>query len=391
MRKMYKDVSVLVFGADGRQALPVIKGFAQLGCKVTVYGQSKLDPGCATKYASEKILYERENSAGEGFCSYGARLIRENHFDLVVPLHDLTAAYLSEHKEDLSQYARIAVNDPDKMRYATDKALTMRTCEEEGIPAPRTVFGDRILEQVDQKELKFPLVVKPRTASGSAGFNIIHTRDKLQSCITQYDESIGPLLCQEYIEQKDSPQYRADFFRDRDGKFKAAIVGINTRWYPLDGGFGVFSVSTHDNVIIQMGKKLLDRIEWNGYANIDLVWDANENCAKILEINGRTGASIALDYAAGVNVSQLILENELGFDVSDFLEYRDGVKTTCFYLDVLWFFKSKDRFRTKPSWFDRKGVKDILFSWSDPLPAATYLLQSIMSFKKSSERRKRIE
>lgn len=391
MAKIFENRSVLIFGTDGRQALPVIKGFAQIGCKVTVFGTSKLDPGFATKYTSVRILYDKVKKEGESFFDCGARLIRENHFDLVVPLRDRAAIYLSQRKQELSQYAKIAVNDWDVMRYATDKALTMSACEEEGIPAPRTVFGDGILEQIDQKGMQFPLVVKPRTAGGSVGFNIFKSREKLALYLENYDNSNGPLLCQEYIEQKDSPQYRADFFRDRDGNFKAAIVGKNLRWYPLDGGFGVLCTTIHDDVIIEMGKKLLDRIGWNGYANIDMVWDVNENRAKILEINGRTGASITLDYVAGVNVSQLMLENELGYAVSDFTEYREGVKTACFYLDVLWFIKSKNRFQTKPSWFNRRGVKDIICSWSDPKPGVAYLLQSVMHYKTTSDKRKRVE
>ena len=391
MDQKYKGISVLIFGTDGRQALPVIKGFAQIGCRVTVFGASKLDPGFATKYASVRLLYDKVKKHGESFFACGERVIRENHFDLVVPLRDHAAIFLSKRKQELSKFARIAVNDWNVMRCAADKALTMALCEEEGIPAPKTVFGADIMRQIDEKKIRFPVVVKPRTEGGSAGFNVIKTGEKLTDYLRQYDDRSGPLLCQEYVEQKNAPQYRADFFRDREGNFKAAIVGKNLRWYPLDGGYGVLCTTIHDDAIIQMGKKLLDRIGWNGYANIDMVWDANENRAKILEINGRTGASIMLDYAAGVNVSQLILENELGYAVSDFTAYPEGVKTSCFYLDVVWLIKSKDRFRAKPSWFDRRGVKDVICSWSDPKPAVAYLLQCALHYKKSTKLRKRIE
>ena len=393
MEGQYKDndISVLIFGADGRQALPVIKGFAQLGCKVTAYCSSKLNPGYLTKYTSKRILYDRDNDHGEDFLAFGARLICENRYDLVVPLRDQTAIYLSKNKEKLSRYAKIAVNDWEIMKYASDKALTMAVCEEEGIPAPRTVSGDDILGQIDKKGIRFPLVVKPRTEGGSTGFNIIKTRETLADYLSRYDNRNGPLLCQEYIEQGDAPQYRADFFRDRDGKFKAAIVGENTRWYPLDGGFGVFGVTVHDDDIIREGKKLLNRIGWNGYANVDMVWDAREDRAKILEINGRTGATISLDYAAGINVSQMILENELGLPVTDFTQYPDGSKVSCFFVDVLWFIKSKDRFRIKPSWFDRRGVQDMIFSWTDPKPALGYLLECALNLKKSSKKRSRLQ
>jgi Fe2+ transport system protein B len=37
----YKGKTVLIFGASGRQAVPVIKGFYDLGCNVTAYCASK--------------------------------------------------------------------------------------------------------------------------------------------------------------------------------------------------------------------------------------------------------------------------------------------------------------------------------------------------------------
>ena len=362
-----------------------------MGCKVTSYCQTNLDPGYLTKYSDHRILYDAQKAGGDSFDEYGMRLVKESHYDLVVPLKDHQAMFLSQHKQELGRYTRVAVNDWDVMQYAADKALTMSVCEELGIPAPRTVFGDAILEQVDGKGLVFPLVVKPRTGGGSTGFNIISSREKLAEFLEKYDGGNGPLLCQEYIEQGEAPQYRADFFRDRDGRFKAAVVGKMTRWYPLDGGFGIFGFTIHDDDILESGKKLLDRIGWNGYANIDMVWDARENRAKILEINGRTGASIMLDYAADINISRLILENELGYPVTDSLRYEDGRKISCFFFDVLWFIKSKDRFKTEPSWFARKGIQDVLFSWSDPKPALGYMLQRVRTLKLAKKNLRRFE
>lgn len=387
----YKGKTVLIFGASGRQAVPVIKGFYDLGCHVTAYCASKKAPGYLTRYAETKIVFDTENPEKLGYYEYGVKLIKENKYDVVVPVKDRAAIYLSKRKPELEKYSKLAVNYWEEMQYAADKALTMKICEEEGIPAPRTVSGDNILEQIDSKGLKFPLVVKPRTEGGSAGFNIIKTREKLEKYLEQYNNENGPLLCQEYIEQGDAPQYRADFFRDRDGNFKMSIVGKNTRWYPLDGGFGIFAVTLHDDDIIKNGKKLLDRIGWNGYANVDMVWDSRENKAKIIEINGRTGGSITLDYAAGLNVSQLILENELGYPVTDMTEYEDNKKMSCFMIDVLWFIKSKNRFKTEPSWFNRFGAKDAIWSWADPMPGIGYLLECMSNLKESSAKRKRIE
>lgn len=387
---LYKDISVFIFGAGGRQALPVCKGFYELGCNVICYCKSKLDTGYMTKYHTSTILYQKVKEDDEDFNACGERLIKTNHYDLVVPMGDTTATFLSQKKSDLKGFSKIAVNDWDIFQYAIDKLNTMRVCQECGIPAPRTIITENPMKEINAGYITFPVVVKPRTGVGSIGFQIIHSKEKLEQYLLNYDNRNGSLLVQEYIEQGKNPQYRADFFRDREGNFRLSMVGKVTRWYPLDGGSGIFAYTIHDSDIEKNCKKLLDAINWNGYANIDMVWDATTNEAKIVEINGRTGATIKLDFIAGANVSRLILENELGYPVTDMLEYEDDHRLTCMLPDLLWFFKSKDRLCSKPSWFDRKGVHDSIFSWDDPLPTLGFIISRIIGFKEAMSKRKRV-
>lgn len=387
----FSRISVFIFGASGRQALPVCKGFYQLKCKLTIYCKSKLDTGYLTRYKTDCILYEPRTSDGLDFFEYGLKRIKAGQYDLVVPLGDAVATFLSQHKAEIPEKTKVAVNDWETFQYAIDKARTMKVCGELGVPAPKTVFGDDLVEQIAQTDFTYPVVVKPRTGLGSIGFNIIGSKEKLLEYLQEYDGANGPLLVQEYVKQGKQPQYRADLFRTKSGAFKAAIAGKVTRWYPLDGGSGVFVVSIHDDEIIENCKRLLDAIGWIGYANIDMVYDEEAGKAKILEINGRTGASIKIDYLSGVNVSQLILENELGYPVTDMTEYQDGKMITCLLPDLLWFLKSPDRFKTKPSWFRRWGVKDVIFSWSDPKPSIGFLIESIKGYRSAMKMRQRVE
>ena len=385
----YSKYSVFVFGANGRQALPVCKGFFELGCRVVNYCHSSMDTGALTKYKSKLIRYDQKNKDGLDFYAYGMKLIRENKYSLIVPLSDNCAKYLSMHKDELPSCSRAAVNDLDVFQYVIDKALTMKVCTDVGVPAPKTIFGEDLLTQAEEAVFDFPVVVKPRTGVGSIGFNIIENKERLLAYLKEYDGKNGPLLVQEYIKQGKQPQYRADLFRTRDGEFKAVCVGKVTRWYPLDGGSGIFVQSVHDEKIADGCKRLLEAIGWVGYANIDMVTDENTGEAKVLEINGRTGASIKIDYVCGINISRLILENELGLPVTDMTQYEDGRMISCFLPDLLWLIKSKDRFRAKPSWFNRKGVKDVIFSWDDPLPSVGFVFSSVLSFKESMRKRKR--
>lgn len=388
--KDFSHISVFVFGAYGRQTLPVCKGLRQIGCKVITYCRSKWDLGYLTRYKTGSILYDTKTADGLSFAEYGLKLIQENAYSLVIPLVDETAMFFSKHKQQLGSETKVAVNDWNIQLFAADKALTMKVCEELGLPAPKTVFGEDLINQVEQTDFTYPVVVKPRTGIGSIGFNIVSSKERLLEYLRTYDDAYGPLLVQEYIKQGTQPQYRADLFRTRDGEYRAAIAGKVTRWYPLDGGSGIFVISIRDDEIIENCKRLLDAIGWIGYANIDMVYDEETGKAKIIEINGRTGASIKIDYVCGINISQLIVENELGYPVTDMTDYKVGKKITCLLPDLLWFLKSPDRFKTEPSWFRRWGVKDSIFSWSDPLPSVGFLVESVMGYRSAMKKRQRI-
>ena len=62
-------------------------------------------------------------------------------------------------------------------------------------------------------------------------------------------------------------------------------------------------------------QKLLQEIGWRGYADIDLIEDTRDGKAKIMEINPRITGSVKICFEAGVNFSQLIVDDSLGKEV----------------------------------------------------------------------------
>jgi hypothetical protein len=47
-----------------------------------------------------------------------------------------------------------------------------------------------------------------------------------------------------------------------------------------------------------------------------------------------------------------------------------------FLSDCVWFLRSPDRFKARPSffWFFGRNLRDEIFSWADPLPTVAYFL-----------------
>lgn len=347
--RQFDNVKVLLMEGSSRAALPMSRGFFNLGCNVTTVSGSKLAVGKLTRFAHNKLYFKGVDDDYKKAVTVYNDLIVNGDYDLVVPLSDFSAQIAAEYKERWERgKVKIAVNKKEVFDKIIDKSKTMAICRENNIPAPITIFSNDPIGEIDKGVIDFPVVVKPKTGVGSIGFNIIRNKESLAELLKGYDNSNGPLFVQEYIEQGDAPQFGAELFRDRDGIIRAALVAKVVRWYPIDGGSRLCSISIHDEKILASCKRLLDVIDWNGYANIDLVWDEKEKEAKILEINGRTGASVKLDFLSGVDICRLILENELGLPLSDMLEYEDDKSISCFLVDILWFIHSKKDFLPAP-------------------------------------------
>ncbi|MBR5192039.1 MAG: ATP-grasp domain-containing protein [Clostridia bacterium] len=387
---MWTNKKILIIDGYARQTLPMAKAFRKLGCKVTTLCFSKLDVGYATKYANKKILFGVEKENYDAQLAKVKEILKAEKYDMVVPMTDYSATYLSKNKEELSQYAYIAVNNWDVFKLAINKEETMKLCEENGLSAPKTLFSSSPLEDIQNSALRYPLVIKPKTACGSIGFSIIKDFEHLKKVVASYPEENGEYFIQEYIPQGDMSQYGAEVFRNRDGKYSSVLINEKPRWYPIDGGSPTINIVINNEAMEELSKNLLDKMNWEGYANIDFVIDERDGQPKILEVNARISAAVMLNYMAGVNVAKLLLENAFCDNVSVYNDFKKGVSISCCLTEFLWFVKSKKRFKSKPNILFKRRNKDVIFSFADPKPFFVFCIQSMKNYKTAMKKRKRL-
>ena len=366
--------------------LPLAKSMNKLGVEVTTYNGSKLDPGYASKYPHRKLLaFFDARQPDRSFDALKAELERF-HYDMVLPLNDDIAIQLSKHKKDLLQYTTPIVEDWERFQFACDKLKTMRVCMENGIPCPKTFVSlDDFLG--NESTVNYPLVVKPRTGQAAVGFHTSETKEDVVEYYSKAEQKYGLMLIQEYIPQTDL-QYKCEMYVDREGTLKASCVFAKNRWYPLEGGSSTLNTTVNRPDIEQTCKILLEQIGWRGYADIDLIQDPRDGIAKVMEINPRITGSVKICYAAGVNFSKLILQDFKGEPVEEAFNTNYGVQLRYMHTDILWFLKSNDRFRCKPSWFSSKNCVHQIFSWDDMWPTVTYTLQGFEKLIKDKKKRR---
>ena len=381
----YND-KILLADGHARQALALARAFKELGCSVTAVCESGLDVCSKSRYVDKVVkdatIHERPDLRVERV----VKEISDGSYTLVVSCSDTTAEQIALNKSRIEQYAKTSVVGKDLFYIAYDKNQTMRVCMENGIPCPRTYFDCKTIDDVMGKDLVFPMIIKPQSGYGAIGFHKFDTAEELRTYLSGHADEIEHLVIQEYIPQTDL-QYEAAMFVDDDNQIKSAMVFEKNRWFPVHGGSSTLNTSVNDPAIVESCSKLVQTINWRGCCDIDLIRDPRDGVAKIMEINPRMSGSAKIVILSGVNLALQLLQMAKGDEVTGYTSYKEGVRLRCLYTDLLWFMKSKDRFKAKPSWFSMKNTHEQVFSWKDPAPFFVFSVGSLFKLKKELKKR----
>lgn len=383
----FKGTKVLLLEGYARQCLPFMRAFKKLGCDVTILCNSKLDLAYVSRYADHKILGICDPERYEDSERYICDLIKNGSYDIVVPLVDFSASILSKNKTELSAYSKIASNDWDIYQIAADKQRTMEVCMKNRISCPYTLAEVNDIAEVLSSDIKYPIVVKPRIGCGAVGFKKIDSPEDLKALFDATSENPYNYVFQEYIPQT-SPVFAVNLFIDNYGALKSSFVYACNRWYPLSGGTGTFNQLVERPDMVEQCMKVVDALSLRGCIGFDVMLDPRDNVSKIIEINPRILACARIGFLSGVNLAHQILEKEFGYDVTEYRTIYSNVSVRMSQTDILWFIKSPNRFKVKPSWFSIKNTKDQTFYLDDPLPWFAFLFRGLKRFKKEMNKRK---
>lgn len=383
----FKGIRVLLLDGASRQILPIMNDIKELGCHVTTFNTSKLDNGYVSRYPDNKILRldvqadpsKVENAIDEEVMS--------GKYDVLIPLGDYFTNIVTKNEEKYKTFVRLACAPRSSYIQAYDKQQTFKRCLENDIPCPLTRQDGEDIETFFRKA-RFPIIIKPRSGYGSIGFAKIETADVLRNLIASGKVDIDKYVVQECVVNFKTRYYVNAFF-DKDGDLKSAVSGKTTRWFPVDAGAGSMCQTKKYPEIIEFSVRLLKSMNWKGFAQVTWFLDPYDNIPKVIEINGRIPAGIKTNRMAGVSVGRQLIEYAMDLPVTDYgTNFKENIVTRCLLTDSLWFLKSPDRFKCKPSWFRFWKSYDVIFSIKDPFPFFTYLIQHARTLKSDIKKRK---
>ncbi len=287
-------------------------------------------------------------------------IFSKEHYDVIVPMGDVPVKYLSRQKETIEHkyHVKCAVVNEGILSVVADKSRFMKFCKENGFPHPYTAtISEDSLDTVAQ-EIGFPSLIKPDFSMGARGITRVNSIEELKSQYPSISKRYGSCTLQEFIDNPDY-YYNVMMYRDSQGNCDNNVVIKIVRMYPVKAGSSSCCISVDNPELVDICKKVLDKLNWIGMADFDVLQRKDTLEYKIIEINPRVPASLRAAYISGVNFPEIIVRDIMGENLPESV-YLPGKTLRYMGIDLLWFLKSPNRFKSSPSWFHLFG-RDVFY------------------------------
>ena len=262
----------------------------------------------AFKFADTSVIspdiYDKE------YIPFLLNYCNSNHIDAVIPFYDADLTVLAPNKHLFEKTgAKLVVSRKEVVSLCSDKWRTYNFCIENDIATPKTYLSpDETLADIRNKNLAYPLIIKPRWGSGSAFVYEAEDEDELRVLFQKTRNNIMSsslrnegdgepdkiVLIQEKLHGQ---EYGMDIINDLEGEYCNTIVKIK---YSMRSG-ATECAETVDNVCLKNLGYFLSR-KLKHIANMDVDLFMLGDTPYLLEMNPRFGGGYSFSHMAGVDL-----------------------------------------------------------------------------------------
>ena len=334
---------IAIIGASYLQE-PLIRKAKEMGIETHVFAWKAGDVGeeiadyfyPISIVEKEEILYKCQEVKVDGICTIASDLAA------------VTVCYVAERMG-------LSGNSIQTGLVSTNKH-EMRMCfERNGDPSPKSVLVESVKDLMD-RELEYPLIVKPLDRSGSRGITKVNYFEELESAIERAEEQgfEKKALVEEYAEGK---EYSVEFiswqgqhtFLALTEKFTTGAPGYVETGHIQPANITGEQLRKIENVVQHALNSLGLKI---GASHSEVKIDENGNI-KIIEIGGRMGGdfigSHLVKISTGVDFVEGVIKCALG-------EKPDGKPTNTGKVAAVRFILNHD---------DKESIQDFMQNHSD--------------------------
>ncbi len=349
--------SVLILDGGAAHAVAIAECLKKSGYGVGVLCDGKNEYGYHSKFVDWKFL--GPGSHIPEYKSFVFDFLKNHHFDVLIPTSDATAEFMSFNKAELSALTGVLMPERAVFELAYDKNRLMKVCRDGGFPHPVTIdLSEVAVDSSQLADFPYPALLKPNITSGGRGMTLVRNQAELISVFSAIHASYGDCHLQQFIPEG-GRQIKVQIMTDDSGDKVYSSVIWKQRYYPVHGGSSCCNVTVDNPEMVDVCARVLKKIGWVGFADFDLIEDPASGRFLIMEINPRIPACIRSVFKSGVDYATMIADSTLGRPLREY-SYSQGKRLRYLGFDVLWFLKSPERFKAKPSWFKFFG-KDLYY------------------------------
>lgn len=282
----------------------------------------------ADKAVISPLIYDKE------YIPFLLKYCEENKIDILLSLFDIDLLVLAEHKDLFDRIGtRLIVSDYEFIKICNDKWRTYCFLKENGFHVPKTYLSlQKVMLALDNGELQYPIIVKPRFGCGSLAVSVAEdemallyyyrrntravNRTYLKYESAQVEEKII------FQEKLDGQEYGIDIINDLNGVYQNAV--IKRKIAMRAGETDIAEII--DNEEIERESRRLAQVTKH-IANVDCDMFLVEGVPYILEMNARFGGGYPFSHMAGCDLPQAIVNWVKGKTVPpELLEVLTGVR-----------------------------------------------------------------
>ncbi len=291
---------VLVTGAGGPSGISILRA---LEAEPLTLLAGDIDPFAAGLYlveAPQRSILPRGDDPNL-VPDLLARCRRE-HVDVLVPTVDTELLPLARAREDFAAAGvTLVLASTETLEVCLDKWALAERCTGH-VRVPATIVAD---DDFDPSRIELPVIVKPRSGSGSRGIRLIERRAELEAL-----ERDGTQLVQELLP---GAEYSLDVLARADGHVAAVVPRERLK---VDSGIAVTGRTLHDEALERFARDVAHLIGLTTVANVQVKLDVAGEPA-LLEVNARFPGTMPLTVAAGVDMPKLAVGEALGTPIPD--------------------------------------------------------------------------
>lgn len=308
---------VVLGGAHGTLALA--RSLGAMGVPVTLISNDTPLPGWS-RHASRKIRWAGPDAPDAA--SHLLDLAAEHGLagSLLVAGGDAEVRMVSCSMGALSAVYRVSLPAWDQLQWVCEKPLLYRRAAELGLAVPLT-YAFASMEEAEQAEMHFPVVLKPNMGGGDSALaraKVLRADDRATFLaafeLAAREMGAGNVVVQQLIPGGGKAQFSyAGLWNN--GEPVAEFTARRLRQYPVEFGYtSTFVQVVEQAEAVAASRRLLSSVSHHGLVEIEFKHDVRDGALKLLDVNPRPWSWFGLAGAAGLDLGAMLWATASGVD-----------------------------------------------------------------------------